>query len=115
MTPQRLGERWEMGVDDIADNIDVDSEVLMNENVVEASDLRPGDLRVGVGDLHREVVCSFADDLQVALDRILGHVHDVTITVESGDIPTASLDSHQNIGNALAGVNGSQRDRVDEG
>lgn len=43
---QRLGQRRQMSLDDIADHVDVDSEVLVHQDVAKTPNLRPGDLRV---------------------------------------------------------------------
>lgn len=46
VTTQRLGQRRQMSLDDIADHVDVDSEVLVHQDVAKTPNLRPGDLRV---------------------------------------------------------------------
>lgn len=74
MTPQRVSERREMSLHDIADDVRVDAEVLVHEDVAKASDLRPGNLRVRTGDAIGKMDDCFADDLQIALDRILRHL-----------------------------------------
>lgn len=61
--PECLGERWQIHFDDVADGGDIDSEVLVDEDIPESADLRPGDLRVGVGEFRREMVRRFPDDL----------------------------------------------------
>ena len=40
-----------MSLDDIADHVDVDTEVLVYEDVAETPNLRPRDLTVSAGDL----------------------------------------------------------------
>src|SRR5699024_9776406 len=47
----------------LADHIDVDSEVLVHQDVAEAPNLWPRDFRVRAGDLIGKVVHCFADDL----------------------------------------------------
>ena len=81
-----------MSLHDIADDVHIDSELLVDEDVSEAPDLRPRNLRVRIGDLLGKMLHRFADDLQVALDRILCHLHDVRVTVQSSNIAPASLD-----------------------
>lgn len=44
VAPQRCGERREVGIDNVANHIDVDPEVLMNEDVAKAPNLWPGNL-----------------------------------------------------------------------
>lgn len=46
------------------------------------------------------MVHDFADDLQVALDRVLCHLHHAGIAFEGGDIALASFDGLENIGDA---------------
>lgn len=43
---QCLGKRRQMRLDDIADHVDLDAEVLVRQSIAEPSNLRPGDLRV---------------------------------------------------------------------
>lgn len=93
-----------MCFDYIEDNVNVDPEVLVDEDVPEAADLRPGDLRVHIRDLRRQVVHGLADDLQVALDRILCHLHYACVSVECGGIPLAPLDGLESIIDALRWV-----------
>lgn len=50
MIPQSIGERRKVYLHDIADDVRVDSEVLMDKDIAEAPDLRPGNLRVRTGD-----------------------------------------------------------------
>ena len=52
-----------MGFDDIADDVGVDPEILVDEDTSKTSDLRPGDARVHVRDLCWQMVYGFADDL----------------------------------------------------
>ena len=103
MAPQRLGKRREVRLHDIADDLGVDSEELVDEDATESSDLRPRDTRVSIDDLRRKMLHGFADDLQVAFDRILRHPHQVGVglVTESRDVPLASLDRIEYIGDAL--------------
>ncbi|MCK1802595.1 hypothetical protein MTQ12_05940 [Brevibacterium sp. R8603A2] len=103
MAPQCFGERREVCFHDIAEDLDVDSEVLVDEDVAESSDLRPRDTWVSIDDLRRKVVHGFADDLQVAFDRILLHPHQVGVglVAENRHVPLASLDRIEYIGDAL--------------
>src|SRR5690625_4986268 len=103
MAPQRLGERREVRLHDIADDLRVDSEVLVDEDVAESSDLRPRDTRVSIDDLRRKVVHGFADGLQVAFDRIPCHPHQVSVGIvtENGDVSLTSLDRLEYISDAL--------------
>lgn len=48
---KRLSKSWQVGFDDVANDLHVDPEVLMDEDVPAPADLRPRDLRVRVGDL----------------------------------------------------------------
>ncbi len=63
-----------MGLDHVANDVDIDPELLVDEYVPEAADLRPGDLGVRIGDLRRQVVRRLSDDLKVPLDGVLRHV-----------------------------------------
>lgn len=67
-------------------------------------DLGPRDLRVRPGDLLREMVHGFTDDLQIAFDRVLSHLHEIRIVRESSDVSLASLDGDENIRDALGGL-----------
>ena len=49
-----------MSIDDIADHVDVDAEILVHQDVAEIPNLRPGDLRVRAGDLIGKMVHGFA-------------------------------------------------------
>lgn len=60
VAPQRLGKRRQMSIDDIADHVDVDAEILVHQDVAEISNLRPGDLRMRAGDLIGKMVHGFA-------------------------------------------------------
>jgi len=95
-----------MGFDDIANDAPVDPEVLMDEDVAEAPDLRPRDLRVRTGDLFGKMVHGLTDDLAVALDRILCHLHDLTLGIKSDDVPLATFDRLENIIDSLSGAAG---------
>lgn len=90
-----------MGLDDVADNFDVDPEVLVDQDVPEATDLRPGNVRVRSGDLLREVVDGFADNLQIAFDRVLRHLRQITIANQQGDVSVAPLNGLKYVIDAL--------------
>lgn len=93
-----------MRFDHVAHGINVDTKILANEDVAEAADLRPGDLRVCLGDLHREMVCGFSDDLQVPLDRIFGHLNQIRVAAhECADIPS-TVDRFEDVSDALLNV-----------
>lgn len=96
-----VGERREMRLDDITDDFDVDSGVLVDEDVAEATDLRPRDLEMRAGDRLREMIHCLADDLQVALDGILGHVGGTATTVQHCEVPRAPFDGFESVNDAL--------------
>src|SRR5699024_8358547 len=73
-----------------------------DEDVAEAPDLRPRDTRMRIGDLRGEMVHGFADDLQIALDRVPRHLHHALIGFKGGDISLASFDGLETIGDALS-------------
>ena len=60
VAPQRLGKRRQMSIDDIANHVDVDAEILVHQDVAEIPNLRPDDLRVRAGDLIGKMVHGFA-------------------------------------------------------
>lgn len=64
MAAQCFSKLRKVTLHDISDNAHVDSEVLMDEDVTETSDLWPGNLWVHAGDLSRKMIHCFADDLQ---------------------------------------------------
>lgn len=102
---ERVGERRQMRLDHVANGIDVDAEVLMYEDVAEPADLRPRDLRMGIGDLCREVDDGFADDLQIPFNGILGHVDEVLVAaVERSEIPLTSSDRAEDVVDTLVGA-----------
>lgn len=90
-----------MSLDDITDYVDVDTEVLVHQDVAKAPDLRPRDLRVHAGDLIGKMVHGLADELEIALDRILGHLRDVSLAVQRSNILPASLNCLKRISDAL--------------
>lgn len=49
-----------MSIDDIADHVDVDAEILVHQDVAEIPNLRPDDLRMRAGDLIGKMVHGFA-------------------------------------------------------
>lgn len=100
---QRFGERREMGLHDVPDDIDFDTEVPVDEDVAQAPDAA-GDVPMRVCDLCREVLHGFADDLQVAPDRVLSHLHHAHISFKRGEISLASFDGLENIGDAVRRV-----------
>ena len=101
MRAQCLSQLRQVGLNHIPDDGNINPEVLVHKDVAETSDLRPRDLRVRTNDLRREVVQSFANDLQVALNRILGHLNDVRVAVKRHHIALASFDGLQCISDAL--------------
>lgn len=70
-------ERWKVGLDHITNDLELDPEILVYKDVSEASDLRPSDLWMRVGDFHRQVVRCLSNDLEVALDRVLCHIGEI--------------------------------------
>ena len=92
-----------MRLDDIPDDLEINSEVLVHKDVAEATDLRPGDLRVRTGDFFGKVVHGFTNDLQVALDGIFRHLP-VGAVVKCLHIALATFDSFENILDAARGI-----------
>ena len=68
-----------MRFDNITHRLNVDTKVLVNEDVPKPSNLWPCDLGMSVSDLHREMGHGFADDLKVPFDGILRHVDKIPI------------------------------------
>lgn len=94
-----------MRLDNVAHGRDIDPEVLVNEDIAEATDLRPSDLWVRLGEFCGQVFRGLADDLQVALDGVLGHVDQVgVVTAQCVEIPVATVDRLQDVGDALIGA-----------
>lgn len=60
------------------------------EDVANASDLRPRDLRVCSGDLRGKLIQGLADCLQIPLHRILHHLRDARIRLERDDVTRPS-------------------------
>jgi len=58
---QRRGKRRQIGLDYVADGGDVDSEILVHEEVAGAADLRLGDLWVCIGEHYGEVLRRLED------------------------------------------------------
>jgi hypothetical protein len=56
-------QRWDLVDDHLPGERQVDSEVLVNENVAGSGDLAPRHLRIPVSELLREPLHHFADDL----------------------------------------------------
>lgn len=70
---QALGSRVqliELLGDDRSDHLEVDTEVLVRDQVAEADDLRPRDLRSASAGLLGDLCCSFTDHDEVVEDRI---------------------------------------------
>ncbi len=59
--------------DDVPNNVSLHSEVLVDEDVAESSDLGPSDLWVRIPYLSREMIRSLSDDLQVTFNGVLSH------------------------------------------
>lgn len=89
---------------DIEDNVAIHTEILMDENVAETADLRPRDLRVYPSDLVGEMIHSFPDDLQVALDGVLGHLRIGRVNTKGFGISGTAVDRLEHIVNALRRV-----------
>lgn len=77
---ERSRECWQVGLNHIANRCDVDTKVVVYEYVAKTANLWPGDFRVGNGDLRREMLRSFPNDLQVSFDGIFRHVDQVCVT-----------------------------------
>ena len=69
-----------MSIDDIANHVDVDAEILVHQDVAEIPNLRPDDLRVRAGDLIGKMVHGFAGLRLTAAPRL----QDRTSTSSSG-------------------------------
>lgn len=103
ITPQRFSERRQVRLNDIPDDLEVDSEVLVHKDVAEATDLWPGDLRVRTGDFFWKVVHGFTDDLQVALNCIFRHLP-VRAVIERLHVALTTFDGLENVLDAPRGV-----------
>jgi hypothetical protein len=72
--------------DYVPHDIQVDAEVRVDQDVTEARDLRPLDFRSSLSDGGRDLLDGFADDLQVADDRVDG------LRIGAKALPGVSLD-----------------------
>ena len=72
---QRILDFFEKGleflVNDIPDNVQVYPEILVDESVAGSSDLFPRNRRVVYLHRFRDVLCCFADNLNISNDRVL--------------------------------------------
>ena len=85
-------------LDDIPNDLDVDSEVCVDQDVAQAGDPPPIDLGVSRTDLVGQVLDRFADDFQVADHGIEGPlVAGQRFAGESGRVATDLLDGLQDI------------------
>lgn len=99
---QACSERRKIRLDDVANDIYIDTEILVHEDIAESSDLRPSNLRVCVGEFSGRVVCRFSDDLKVPLDGVFRHVdEDRVVVVECLNVPLASFDRLLDVSDAL--------------
>lgn len=94
-----------MHLNDFANGIHIDAEIPVHEDTSEASDLRPGNLWVCVGELSGKMVRCFADDLEVPFDGVFCHVNEVRIVAgERVEVSLASFDRLQDDRAALFDV-----------
>jgi len=95
-------QRREVVLDYVANDVYIHTEILMNDDVPKASDLRPADFWVAFCDTCGQMLCCFTNYLKVALNRVFCHFEKVYIaTVQSLRVPLAPLDGTENVGNAL--------------
>ncbi|MDO5644319.1 MAG: hypothetical protein Q4G21_01310 [Dermabacter sp.] len=73
MKPQRFGEWREIVLHYISHDTSIYTKVLMNKDVSETSDLRPGNLRVLASEVRRKMIHGLTNDLHVAFDCIFCH------------------------------------------
>ena len=111
LRPEVLSERRfegrQVSLDHVANGVDVDAEVLVNEDVPKPSNLRPRDLGMSVGDLLRETGHGFTDDLKIPLDGILSHIDKIMIrTVQRDHVAAAAIDRLENVLDSLLGAAG---------
>jgi len=93
-----------VSLDNITHDLDIDTEVLVHEDVPKPADLGPGNVGMGISDLGRQMIRCFPDDLEIALNRILGHLDQAVIMIECAQIPLALLDRVEDIRDALLWV-----------
>lgn len=76
--PERIYERRQVVFDGVPDNGGPEVPVGVDREIPEIDHLAPGDFRMAVCDVGRNVVCGFADDGQIMSHR----VHDVFVVLE---------------------------------
>nr|WP_258070591.1 hypothetical protein [Pseudoclavibacter sp. AY1F1] len=94
-----------MTQDDVANCLKINTEILVDENVAQAADLRPWNLRVRVDGLSRQVLRCLTEDLQIPLEGFGRHVEIDLLAVailEHTDVPRAPIDGLEDVGDSLA-------------
>jgi hypothetical protein len=75
-----------MSLYDIAHDLDTDAEVLVHEDVAKPAYLRPGNVGMGIRDRSGQMIRCLPDDLEIAFNRILGHLYQAVITIETAQV-----------------------------
>lgn len=82
MYTKRISENRQMGLHDIAHDLEIDAEILVHENVSESSNLWPCDFRMLLCNRRGEMVHGLADDLKVPFNGIHRHVRELGIAIQ---------------------------------
>lgn len=94
---QGVREQRQVRLYNVANDLDINAEVLVHEDVPEPTDLRPCDLWMRLCDLGRKVVRRFSDDLEVAFDRVRRHLGELRIGTQGTEVPLALLDCIEDV------------------
>ena len=94
---KRFSERGQLDGNNLPDRADIDAEIVVDENVPEAGDSAPRDIRLAVLRRPAEALARFSQGLQIADDRVLNEAGFAKALLVASDIFLDSGDAFEHV------------------